>query len=206
MEPFRDVHGTAVPITRPDIDTDQIIPRDFLITRSRQGLGRGFLYNWRHKDGAEVEDFPLNRPEYKGATVLIGGPNFACGSSREHAVWAIMDYGIRAVIAPSYGVHFSRNSYKNGLLPVVLPADQTDMIVEAVESSRGERKVSVSLTDCLVTVDGGPTFPFEIDDDARTALMEGLDDIGLTLKHRAAIDRFQSTDRNDRPWVYLDNV
>jgi 3-isopropylmalate/(R)-2-methylmalate dehydratase small subunit len=204
MEPFRDVHGTALPLMIPDIDTDQMINRDFLITRSRKGLGRGLFHDLRFRDGVPVADFVMNLPWFADPVVLLGGPNFACGSSREHAVWAVQDYGIRAVIAPSFGVHFRRNALKNGLLPVELPEEAVAAMARAVEDSRGARKVAVALAPQTVTLDGAAPLHFEIDDEAKTTLAEGLDDIGRTLRRTGRIEAWQNGDRAARPWVYLD--
>lgn len=201
MIPFRETYGVAVPLMRPDIDTDQMISHHFLITRSRRGLGRGLFHAWRKPDGVEDPGFPLNKPAFRDAPILLAGANFACGSSREHAVWAVLDYGIRVVIAPSFGVHFGRNAVKNGLLPVVLPAHAVQELAAASEESAGARRVRVSLVDRVVALDGGPTYPFEIDDDARTALLEGLDGIGLTLVREPEITAFHLENLRLRPWL-----
>lgn len=204
MEPFQSFHGTALPMVQPDIDTEQMINRDFLITASRRGLGKGLFHDLRYRDGRLVEDFVMNLPQYQNPQVLIGGSNFASGSSREHAVWAVIDYGFRAVIAPSYGVHFFRNALKNGLLPIVLSLEDVEAIAAAVEESEGQRKLVVSLTKQTVTVDNGPEYSFEIGAEAKEALLEGLDDIERTLRRSRAIDEYQSRDRIERPWVYLE--
>jgi 3-isopropylmalate/(R)-2-methylmalate dehydratase small subunit len=203
MKPFKDIHGVALPLMMRDLDTDQIINRDFLITTSRKGLGRGLLHDLRYRDGKEVADFPMNFSWFRSPQILIGGVNFACGSSREHAVWAVQDYGIRAVIAPSFGVHFLRNAYKNGLLPIILPEADVEEIAAAVSESKGARRVAVSLDAQTVRVDDGTLMHFDIDADAKTALAEGLDHIDQTLRHVARLERFQERDRAMRPWVYL---
>lgn len=205
MIPFIEIRGKAVPLMLADIDTDQMITREFLITKSRKGLGRGLFHGWRFVDGKPVEDFPFNWPWANDPQILIAGPNFACGSSREHAVWSVLDYGFRVVIAPSFGVHFRRNAFKNGLLPVVLPQDQVDLLAQAVTQSEGRRLIHVSLPDQTVTLDDGPTFNFEIDAEPKAALLEGLDEIGLTLRRAEAIDAFQRRDAGSRPWVYLND-
>lgn len=206
MDPFQSFHGTALPMLQPDIDTEQMINRDFLITASRRGLGKGLFHDLRFRDGKPVEDFVMNLPQYQNPKVILGGSNFASGSSREHAVWAVIDYGFRAVIAPSYGVHFFRNSLKNGLLPITLPMSDVEAIAAAVEDSNGERKLSVSLVDQTVTIDDGPVYPFEIGAEAKEALIEGLDDIERTLRRSEAFQQFQKHDRQNRPWVYLNAV
>lgn len=203
MQPFRDVHGIALPMMQPDIDTEQMINRDFLITTSREGLGRGLFHDLRYRDGAEVADFVMNLPQYRNPEVLIGGTNFASGSSREHAVWAVLGYGIRVIIAPSYGVHFFRNALKNGLLPVVLPKPDVEALAAAVEDSNGKARVAVSLTRQTVQADGGPVYAFDIDPEAKEALLHGIDDIERTLRRSAMIEHFQQHDRAERPWVYL---
>ena len=206
MTPFTDFRGKAVPLMMADVDTDQMITREFLITKSRKGLGRGLFHSWRFEDGKPVEDFPFNKPWFQDPEILIAGSNFACGSSREHAVWSVMDYGFKVVIAPSFGVHFRRNAFKNGLLPIQLAADEVDELARAVEDSKGERKIAVSLKDQTVALDDGPTYRFDIDSDPREALLEGLDEIGLTLRHADAIGAFQQRDAATRPWVYLDHA
>lgn len=205
MTPFTQVHGKAVPLMRADIDTDQMITRDFAITKTKQGLGRGLFHHWRYQDGLAIADFPFNWPWAKDPQILIAGANFACGSSREHAVWSVMDYGFRVVIAPSFGVHFKRNSYKNGLLPVTLTDGQVDLLADAVTQSEGARLINVSLPEQTVTLDGGPTFGFDIEEEPKAALLQGLDEIGLTLRHADAIAAFQKNDAPTRPWVYLGN-
>lgn len=203
MDPYQSFHGTALPMVQPDIDTEQMINRDFLITASRRGLGKGLFHDLRYRGGKPVEDFVMNLPQYQDPQVLIGGTNFASGSSREHAVWAVIDYGFRAVIAPSFGIHFFRNALKNGLLPITLPLGQVEAIAAAVEESEGRRKLAVSLTEQTVTVDDGPVYAFVIGEEAKEALLQGLDDIERTLRRGAAIDGFQASDRVERPWVYL---
>ncbi len=205
MTPFIEIRGKAVPLMMADIDTDQMITREFLITKSRKGLGRGLFHHWRFVDGKRVEDFPFNWDWAADPQILIAGPNFACGSSREHAVWSVMDYGFKAVIAPSFGVHFRRNAYKNGLLPVILAANEVEHLAEAVTRSRGKQLIHVSLPQQTVTLDDGPSYRFEIEEEPKAALLEGLDEIGLTLRHAAAIGAFQEKDAPRRPWVYLRN-
>jgi 3-isopropylmalate dehydratase small subunit len=203
MKPFIEIHGVALPMMMADIDTDQMINRDFLITKSRAGLGRGLFYDLRYRDGVEIADFVMNQPWARAPKILVAGPNFACGSSREHAVWSVLDYGIRAVVAPSFGVHFKRNALKNGLLPVTLSLDECTQLASASADSHGERKVKISLQDQIVVLDQGPTFHFDVDDEAKAALLQGLDEIGQTLRHAEAISAFQRSDLAVRPWVYL---
>lgn len=206
MQPFRPIHGTALPMMVPDIDTDKMINRDFLITTARTGLGRGLFHDMRYRDGVEVADFVMNQPWARTPEVLIGGPNFASGSSREHAVWAVLDYGIRAVIAPSFGVHFLRNALKNGLLPVILSKAQVAELAQAVLDSEGARRIAIDLDAQTVQLDGADALLFNIEPEAKIALLQGLDDIGRTLMRTDAIAAYQKRDRAERPWVYLDDV
>jgi 3-isopropylmalate/(R)-2-methylmalate dehydratase small subunit len=206
MLPFRPIHGTVLPMMVPDIDTDKMINRDFLITTARTGLGRGLFHDMRYRDGVEVADFVMNQPWARTPEVLIGGPNFASGSSREHAVWAVLDYGIRAVIAPSFGVHFLRNALKNGLLPVILSKAQVAELAQAVLDREGARRIAIDLDAQTVQLDGADALLFNIEPEAKIALLQGLDDIGRTLMRTDAIAAYQKRDRAERPWVYLDDV
>jgi 3-isopropylmalate/(R)-2-methylmalate dehydratase small subunit len=189
MEPFVTHTGRAVPLRRTNVDTDQIIPAVYLKRVSREGFGDGLFAAWR-----EDPAFVLNQPRYSGATILVAGMDFGTGSSREHAVWALMDYGFRAVIAPRFGDIFRTNSTKAGLLPVVLPEETVAAIQDAAESDP-PASVTVDLKAREVRVSGGPediTAPFEIDDYTRWRLMAGLDDIGLTLRHSKEIEAFEA--------------
>ena len=192
MEAVRVVSGTALPLDRSDVDTDQIIPSDWLKRVERTGFGKGLFSEWR-----DDRTFVLNQPEYAGANILVAGPNFGTGSSREHAVWALMDYGFRAVIAPRFGDIFRTNSTKAGLLPVVLPEKAVALIQDAAEAEP-PAQVTVDLDAREVRVSGGGLAedlvePFQIDDYTRWRLMEGLDDIGLTLRHEDAISAFEAS-------------
>ncbi|MFI6520238.1 3-isopropylmalate dehydratase small subunit [Spirillospora sp. NPDC050679] len=186
MEAFTAHTGRAVPLRRSNVDTDQIIPAVWLKQVSRTGFDKGLFSAWREDPG-----FVLNKPEYQGASVLVAGPDFGTGSSREHAVWALQQYGFRVVIAPRFGDIFRNNSTKMGLLPVVLPAET----VEALQA-RAERDPQAEITvdlDRREVRAGDLTAPFEIDDYTRWRLMEGLDDIGLTLRHADAITAFEAS-------------
>ena len=191
MEPFVTHTGRAVPLRRTNVDTDQIIPAAYLKRVSREGFGDGLFAAWR-----EDPSFVLNQPRYAGATILVAGLDFATGSSREHAVWALMDYGFKAVIAPRFGDIFRNNSTKAGLLPVVLPEKVVAALQEAAEEEPAP-SVTVDLAAREVRVEGGAhgglVAPFEIDDYTRWRLMEGLDDIGLTLRHEDAVSAFEAT-------------
>jgi 3-isopropylmalate/(R)-2-methylmalate dehydratase small subunit len=185
MQPFVTHTGRAVPLRRTNVDTDQIIPASYLKRVSREGFGEGLFAAWR-----EDPSFVLNQPKYDGATILVAGRDFATGSSREHAVWALTDYGFKAVIAPRFGDIFRNNSTKAGLLPVVLPADAVAALQDAAEADQAP-EITVDLDAREVRVSGGLVASFEIDDYTRWRLMEGLDDIGLTLRHEDAIAAFE---------------
>jgi 3-isopropylmalate/(R)-2-methylmalate dehydratase small subunit len=185
MEPFVTHTGTAVPLRRSDVDTDQIIPSDWLKRVERTGFGKGLFAEWR-----EDPDFVLNAPERQGATVLVAGENFGTGSSREHAVWALTDYGFRAVISPRFADIFRGNSLKGGLLPVQLPADVVARLQDLVEADP-TTQITVDLEAREVRAPG-ISAPFDLDDFTRWRLMEGLDDIGLTLRHVDDITSFEA--------------
>jgi 3-isopropylmalate/(R)-2-methylmalate dehydratase small subunit len=185
MEAFTTHTGRAVPLRRSNVDTDQIIPAVWLKQVSRTGFEKGLFSAWR-----EDPSFVLNNPVYEGASVLVTGPDFGTGSSREHAVWALQQYGFRAVIAPRFGDIFRNNSTKMGLLPVILPAETVEALQDAVENDP-TTEITVDLENREVRA-GQITAPFEIDDYTRWRLLEGLDDVGLTLRHADAIDSFES--------------
>ena len=186
MEPFLTHTGTAVPLRRSDVDTDQIIPSDWLKRVERTGFGKGLFSEWR-----EDPTFVLNQSAFAGASILVAGENFGTGSSREHAVWALTDYGFRAVICSRYADIFRGNSLKGGLLPVQLPADTVTALMAAVETDP-TLAVTVDLTAREVRF-GAVVAPFDLDDFTRWRLMEGLDDIGLTLRHADQIAEFEAT-------------
>jgi 3-isopropylmalate/(R)-2-methylmalate dehydratase small subunit len=186
MEPFTKHTGRAVPLRRSNVDTDQIIPAEYLKRVSRAGFGEGLFAAWR-----EDPSFVLNQPQYAGATVLVAGADFGTGSSREHAVWALTDYGFRAVIAPRFGDIFRSNATKAGLLPVVLPEATVTALQDAAEA-RPDTEITVDLGRRAVLA-GEVTAPFDIDDYTRWRLMEGLDDIGLTLRHVDEITAFEQS-------------
>jgi 3-isopropylmalate/(R)-2-methylmalate dehydratase small subunit len=191
VEPFTTHTGRAVPLRRSNVDTDQIIPASYLKRVSRAGFGEGLFAAWR-----EDPSFVLNQPEYGGATILVAGNDFGTGSSREHAVWALTDYGFRAVIAPRFGDIFRTNSTKAGLLPVALPEVTVSALQDAIETDPAT-EVVVDLDSRLVLAEAaGIKAAFEIDGYTRWRLMEGLDDIGLTLRHEAALDKFESAHDN----------
>jgi 3-isopropylmalate/(R)-2-methylmalate dehydratase small subunit len=188
MEPVITFTGTAVPLDRSDVDTDQIIPSDWLKRVERTGFGKGLFAEWR-----EDPEFVLNLPQFGGASILIAGPNFGVGSSREHAVWSIMDYGFKAVIAPRFGDIFRNNSTKNGLVPVIVPADVSERLLRAVEADP-TIEITVDVRTRRVTAPSlGIDVEFPLDDDTQDRFLNGLDDIGITLSHADAITAFEST-------------
>ena len=204
MEKFTKITGIAAPLMRRNIDTDAIIPGKELLKVAKSGFGEGLFGQWRYTDGKQIEnpDFVLNKPPYRDAIILLAGANFACGSSRENAVWALKDFGIRCVIAPSFGFIFYSNCFKNGLLPVILPDEQVDELARQVEQSDGKGLVTVDLESCKVIAPDGQMFQFTVKKIQREALLEGLDAIDTTLRYEHDINAFQERDRLKRPWVY----
>ena len=201
MTPFRKLTGIAAPLRMINVDTDRIVPKQFLKTIRRTGLGANLFNDMRFTpDGAEIADFVLNRAPWRDAEILIVGENFGCGSSREHAPWALLDFGIRCVIAPSFGDIFYNNCFKNGILPVTLPGETVAALMDQAEQGSNAR-FSVDLEAREVVPPDGAAIGFEIDPFRRHCLLEGLDDIGLTLEKAAAIDAFESARRIDRPWL-----
>lgn len=193
MQAFTSVTGVAVPLDRADVDTDQIIPKQFLKRIERTGFGEFLFYDWRKED-----DFPLNRPAYAGAQILVAERNFGCGSSREHAPWALEDYGFRAVIAPSLADIFRTNCTKIGLLPVVLPEAQVRALIDQTTASPGAA-VTVDLQALEVVAPDGQRFPFEIESDVRERLLNGWDDISLTLAAEESISEYERTRERSGP-------
>jgi 3-isopropylmalate/(R)-2-methylmalate dehydratase small subunit len=192
MKPFRVYTGLAVPLGRPNIDTDQIIPKQFLKRIERTGFGAFLFYDWRFApDGRPNPDFVLNQPRYAGASVLVAAKNFGCGSSREHAPWALDDYGFRAVIAPSFADIFANNCTKNGLLPVVLTETEVNELLRRADATPGYQ-LTVDLERCEVTDAQGFRAIFTIDGFKRECLLNGLDDIGLSLRHEVEIAAFEA--------------
>lgn len=201
MDAFKTLSARAAPLDMINIDTDVIIPKQFLKTIKRSGLGVSAFYNIRYdENGAERPDFVLNKPEYRGAEILITGENFGCGSSREHAPWAILDMGIRCIIAPSFADIFFNNSFKNGILPIILPKEQVAALMqEALDEP--DALITVDLEKQVVTRGNKFSFAFEIDPFRKHCLLNGLDDIGLTLQKEVAIDDFESKRSSDKPWL-----
>jgi 3-isopropylmalate/(R)-2-methylmalate dehydratase small subunit len=192
MEPFRTLTSLAAPLDRTNVDTDQIIPKQFLKRIERTGYGDFLFFDWRRTASGDPDpSFVLNDPRYQGSQILIAGKNFACGSSREHAAWALSDFGFRAVIAPTFADIFFSNAGKNGIVLVRLSEEQVDELLNNAKSIPNYR-LTVSLQDQTVTDDRGFTATFEIDPFRKFCLIEGLDDIGLTLRHEAALDAFEA--------------
>ncbi|MBU1379100.1 MAG: 3-isopropylmalate dehydratase small subunit [Alphaproteobacteria bacterium] len=200
MEAFTRLDAPAAPLPLSNIDTDQIIPKQFLKTVERTGLAKGLFYEYRFDEqGVEKPDFVLNQPAYKGAGVLITGDNFGCGSSREHAPWALLDFGIKAVVSTSFADIFYNNCFQNGLLPVVLKAEQVAQLMD--EARGGNHVVSIDLENQTVTSPSGATFTFEIDEQRKQKMLQGLDAIGETLIAAPSIDLYEQKRALDRPWL-----
>ncbi len=193
MQPFTTHTGLVATLDRADVDTDQIIPKQFLKRIERTGYGPFLFYDWRYLADGETPDpaFELNSPRFSGASVLLARRNFGCGSSREHAVWAIENYGLRAVIAPSFADIFFNNCFKNGVLPIQLSETQVDDLFSRVAKQPGYQ-LSVDLEKCVVTDSTGLNIPFKVDPSRRNCLLHGLDDIAMTLKHEPKITAFEN--------------
>jgi 3-isopropylmalate/(R)-2-methylmalate dehydratase small subunit len=212
MDKFTVVNGLVAPMDRANVDTDQIIPRQFLRSIKRTGFGPNLFDAWRYLDEGwpgkpQAErrlnpDFVLNQPRYRGASILIARKNFGCGSSREHAAWALAEYGFRAVIAPSYADIFYDNSCKNGLLPVVLAESEVDRLLHEVAAFPGFR-LTVDLEKQIVaTADGAKAMRFDVDPFRKYCLVNGLDEVGLTLRHADKIRAFEEQRRREQPWLF----
>ncbi|HXQ40596.1 MAG TPA: 3-isopropylmalate dehydratase small subunit [Candidatus Udaeobacter sp.] len=202
MQKFTILRGVAAPLPMINVDTDMIIPKQFLKTIKRTGLGKNLFDELRYEtDGREKPDFVLNQPAYRKAQILVAGENFGCGSSREHAPWALLDFGIRCVIATSFADIFYNNCFKNGILPIRLPQADVDLLMD--DAKRGSNAiVTIDLEKQEITGPDGGLVHFEIEPFRKHCLLNGLDDIGLTLEKAADIDRFESRDRLSRPWLY----
>ena len=201
MDKFSKLTGVAAPMPLVNIDTDMIIPKQFLKTIQRSGLGKNLFDEMRYdREGNEIADFVLNQPAYRKAEILVAGDNFGCGSSREHAPWALADFGIRSVISTSFADIFYNNCFKNGILPIVMPQEVVDVLME--DARKGENaRMTVDLEAQTVTTSDGQSFPFEVDPFRKHCLLNGLDDIGLTLEKVSAIDAFEAKIRVVHPWA-----
>ncbi|MEM8595231.1 MAG: 3-isopropylmalate dehydratase small subunit [Pseudomonadota bacterium] len=204
MDPFTTLTGVAAPLPMMNVDTDMIIPKQFLKTIKRTGLGVNLFSEMRYDEaGGEIADFVLNRPAYRQAEILVAGANFGCGSSREHAPWAIKDFGIRCVIAPSFADIFFNNCFKNGILPIALPQEDVDKLLDDAE--RGENaRLTVDLEAQTITGPDGGTIHFDIDPFRKHCLLNGLDDIGLTMEREDAIAAFETKRNGATPWLAAD--
>lgn len=211
MKAFNVVTAKVAPLDRPNVDTDAIIPKQYLKSIKRTGFGQYLFDDWRYLDAGDLDvpvasrranpGFVLNQPQYQGAQVLLARENFGCGSSREHAVWALDDYGFRAVIAPSYADIFFNNSFKNGLLPVILPTDVVERLFKAVEANPS-LELTIDLPRQQVVTPSGEAFAFEIDEFRKDCLVRGLDEIGLTLQQGDAISAYEARRRGEAPWLF----
>ncbi|QPC42345.1 3-isopropylmalate dehydratase small subunit [Kaustia mangrovi] len=201
MEKFTVLTGVAAPLDMINVDTDQIIPKQFLKTIKRTGLGSALFYDFRYdEDGNERTDFVLSKPAYQNAKILVAGDNFGCGSSREHAPWALLDFGFRCVIAPSFADIFYNNCFKNGILPIKLPQEDVDKLMD--DASRGANAtVTVDLEAQEIRGPDGGVIHFDIDPHRKRCLLEGLDDIGLTMEKAAAIDTYETKAEAAHPWL-----
>ena len=211
MKAFRQLNGLVCPLDRANVDTDAIIPKQFLKSIKRSGFGPFLFDEWRYADHGEPgmdctqrplrKDFVLNQPRYKGAQVLLARDNFGCGSSREHAPWAIEDYGFQVIIAPSFADIFFGNCYKNGILPIVLPAAAVDKLFAECAATEGYR-LAVDLESQTVVTPSGESFGFDVSAHRKHCLLNGLDEIGLTLQHAAEIKAFETRHRAAQPWLF----
>ncbi|MDS9466591.1 3-isopropylmalate dehydratase small subunit [Paracoccus sp. MBLB3053] len=201
MDKFTTLTGIAAPMPLVNIDTDMIIPKQFLKTIHRSGLGKNLFDEMRYDaEGKEVPDFVLNQPAYRDAQIIVAGDNFGCGSSREHAPWALLDFGIRCVISTSFADIFYNNCFKNGILPIVLPKEAVDALMDDARKGANAR-MTVDLENQNVTTSDGQSFAFEMDPFRKHCLLNGLDDIGLTLEKSSSIDAFETQMAQSRPWV-----
>ncbi len=206
MKPFDRHTGVAAALLKPSIDTDAIIPSREIKTVGKEGLAEGLFANWRYRDVAAREpdpDFVLNWPTQRGTTILLAGPNFGCGSSREHAVWALAEWGVRSIVAPSFGAIFFANCIRNGVLPVVLAEPEVKALAEAVAPDPQINQVTLDLTRRELIGPGGLSHPITLGDEERDQLLSGMDPISRTLQeHAAQIEAFEAIDRSRLPWMY----
>ena len=201
MEKFNKLSGHAIPLRITNVDTDMIIPKQFLKTIKRTGLGEFLFYELRYdQDGNKISSFALNQEQYKGASILIAGKNFGCGSSREHAPWSISDYGIKCIIAPSYADIFYNNCFKNGILPLVLPENEVDTLMKDAEKGANSI-IEVDLENQTIVSSDGEIFRFDVDPFKKHCLLNGLDDIGLTMEKENHITAYESKASQQFPWA-----
>ena len=201
MEPFTTLTGVAAPLAMVNVDTDMIIPKQFLKTIARTGLAKGLFYDLRHDENGGALEFLLDAEPYRRAVILIAGENFGCGSSREHAPWALLDFGIRCVIAPSFADIFFNNCFKNGILPIALPAADVEVLMgDARDPASATLRVELEAQEIIRA--GGEKISFNVEPFRKDCLLNGLDDIGLTIEKGAAIDAFEDRQRAAQPWLY----
>ena len=201
MQKFDKLSGVAAPMDIMNIDTDMIIPKQFLKTIKRSGLGANLFFEMRFdNDGGEIEDFILNKADYRDAHILVAGDNFGCGSSREHAPWALLDYGIRCVISTSFADIFYNNCFKNGILPIKVSADERDALMADARDSENPN-LSIDLQAQTISRPNGPVISFEIDPFRKQCLLDGLDDIGLTLEKADKIESYEESRKQSHPWL-----
>jgi 3-isopropylmalate/(R)-2-methylmalate dehydratase small subunit len=204
MQKFDTLTGVAAPLNIVNVDTDMIIPKQFLKTIKRTGLGKSLFYEMRYtQEGKELPDFVLNKPAYRKAQILVAGDNFGCGSSREHAPWALLDYGIRCVIAPNFADIFYNNCFQNGILPVKLPQEDVDKLMEDAKAGHNAR-ITVDLAKQEISRPDGSVIKFDIDAHKKHCLLNGLDNIGLTLEKKSKIDGFEGKQHGSQPWLYAE--
>ena len=211
MQAFTQLNGLVVPLDRANVDTDAIIPKQFLKSIKRSGFGPNAFDEWRYLDHGEPgmdnskrkinPDFVLNKPRYQGASVLLARENFGCGSSREHAPWALEDYGFRVIIAPSFADIFFNNCFKNGMLPIVLSAGDVDALFKETEAAEGY-KLNIDLAAQTITTPSGKAYKFDVDAFRKHCLLNGLDDIGLTMQHQDKIKAFEAKHKAAQPWLF----
>ena len=211
MQAFTQLNGLVVPLDRANVDTDAIIPKQFLKSIKRSGFGPNAFDEWRYLDHGEPgmdnskreinPDFVLNQARYQGASVLLARENFGCGSSREHAPWALEDYGFRVIIAPSFADIFFNNCFKNGMLPIVLAANDVDALFKETEAEEGY-KLNIDLSAQTITTPSGKSYKFDVDAFRKHCLLNGLDDIGLTMQHQDAIKAFEEKHKVAQPWLF----
>lgn len=207
MEKFTQLTAVAAPFLQINIDTDAIIPSREMKRVSKQGLGEGLFAGWRYIAPGSRDpkpDFVLNQPGYENTQIILAGANFGCGSSREHAVWALHEYGIRCIIAPSFGAIFYQNCIRNGILPIVLEDQQVQQLAAACAEDPAQQKLTIDLEQGLISAPDGSTLPFTIEDSHREMLLQGLDAIAMTLTMEQQISDFEQRDQKQRPWAYFD--
>ena len=203
MEKFSELTGVAAPLPMINVDTDKIIPKQFLKTIKRTGLGQNLFFEMRYEDdGTDKAEFVLNKPAYRKASILVAGENFGCGSSREHAPWALLDFGIRCIIAPSFADIFFNNCFKNGILPIKLPQADVDKLMDDAERG-ANATVTIDLENQVIKGPDGGTIAFDVDPFRKHCLLNGLDDIGLTMQRGEAIETFEAERKAAEPWLHL---